>query len=575
MRVPNFVNAISIILLFENVKAFGLISQIKKTVKAVRMLGKVRSLLQNGVEIFDDVHLPKSVGFTERLNSFFDIQSSSILRQEGFALAKLFPESAQEYIEDDLSVVNYDVLIGSPRPTKDTMTKPRARAFLQLYTEVIHRLIETGIDSYDVMPCEGYLYFGNKDYTKILPKLCQCNPFFANALTVSGDNDEFLELNAQDDSRYATVVKAMNDRIKSKYINVRFNKDMTINEIVNYKTGRPVIVPKEEWNYYASGACYSVYYHAQCVHALIHVLHHLMTTGITVSTRHDDSLNAWAELYDANIVLKYVEVAALLYPSNLPVPAEGKILTGDKGIGGSTKVMDEMRQLLCEWGSFKTADDFKKKFLLKGIYDTAKNPDQVIESSEILTEFRKHMDNVEPFATDLTEAMRTANPANFDKAEKELTEFMSECGKGVSSIDSISSWVQLMSCTGIFHGSTLSTTRLGLMPEFLMWNEFDKTKFTEEDKLVVATVTATMGGMSPGRNVFTSKATIGTKWKTDKISSNVMDVLKKYDAKATELKTKYQEEIEQGEDFREFGWILTDHCPDGFDGKQHTLTTYI
>ena len=366
----------------------------------------------------------------------------------------------------------------------------------------------------------------------------------------------------------------MHPRIDSKNIKVRFNSDMTINEITDYKDGRPVIVSKEDWNYYAIGACYSVYYHGQCVHALIHVLHHLMTAGINLSTAHDESLHAWAKLYDDNITLKYIEVALLLYPSNLPVEDKDKVLTGERGFGGTKGIMGEMRKLLCEWGSFKTADDFKKKFLLKGIYDTAKDPEKVIESSKILTEFRKHLDNVDPFATELTEAMRASNPDNFDKAEKELTEFMSECGKDVSSIDSISSWIQLMACTGLYHGSTLSTTRLGLMPEFLMWNNPTEKTFTEDEVNFISPVSATMGGMAVGRNVFTSETIIGDKWDTEKIPKNVMDVLKKYDKKATDLKTKYQEEIEQREDFREFGWILTDHCPDGFDGKQHTITTY-
>ena len=213
--------------------------------------------------------------------------------------------------------------------------------------------------------------------------------------------------------------------------------------------------------------------------------------------------------------------------------------------------------------------------MLKGIYDTAKDPEKVIESSKILTEFRKHLDNVDPFATELTEAMRASNPDNFDKAEKELTEFMSECGKDVSSIDSISSWIQLMACTGLYHGSTLSTTRLGLMPEFLMWNNPTEKTFTEDEVNFISPVSATMGGMAVGRNVFTSETIIGDKWDTEKIPKNVMDVLKKYDKKATDLKTKYQEDIEQRDEFREFGWILTDHCPDGFDGKQHTITTYI
>jgi hypothetical protein len=45
--------------------------------------------------------------------------------------------------------------------------------------------------------------------------------------------------------------------------------------------------------------------------------------------------------------------------------------------------------------------------------------------------------------------------------------------------------------------------------------------------------------------------------------------------KAEELKTEYQKGLEKRDDFREFGWILTDHCTDGYDGKQHTISTYI
>jgi hypothetical protein len=38
--------------------------------------------------------------------------------------------------------------------------------------------------------------------------------------------------------------------------------------------------------------------------------------------------------------------------------------------------------------------------------------------------------------------------------------------------------------------------------------------------------------------------------------------------KAEELKTEYQKGLEKRDDFREFGWILTDHCTAaGYDGK--------
>ena len=64
-------------------------------------------------------------------------------------------------------------------------------------------------------------------------------------------------------------------------------------------------------------------------------------------------------------------------------------------------------------------------------------------------------------------------------------------------------------------------------------------------------------------------------WETSDISSGVKAVLDKYDAKAEDLKLQYQHELEKRPDMREYGWVLTDHCPDGYDGKQHTQTSYI
>ena len=58
-------------------------------------------------------------------------------------------------------------------------------------------------------------------------------------------------------------------------------------------------------------------------------------------------------------------------------------------------------------------------------------------------------------------------------------------------------------------------------------------------------------------------------------AQKVRKVLTKYDKKAEALKESYEKTIQKRDDFKEFGWILTDHCTDGFDGKQHTMTTYL
>ena len=85
----------------------------------------------------------------------------------------------------------------------------------------------------------------------------------------------------------------------------------------------------------------------------------------------------------------------------------------------------------------------------------------------------------------------------------------------------------------------------------------------------------TCQGMTEDRHVFTSEIKNGFEWDTKKIERPVMDVLKKYNTISKDLMTEYTKEIEKRDDFCEYGWILTDHCNDGYDGKQHTITTYI
>ena len=53
-------------------------------------------------------------------------------------------------------------------------------------------------------------------------------------------------------------------------------------------------------------------------------------------------------------------------------------------------------------------------------------------------------------------------------------------------------------------------------------------------------------------------------------------VLQEFDAKSAKLKKDYYEQLMRDEEiFTEQGWILSDFCPDGIDGKQLTITTYI
>ena len=506
---------------------------------------------------------------------------------DGLNLPDFFVPYEQTRWDDTLppTAVGALAAFGGKQKSLGKQKEPWSEEFVNLHKLFVDDVIR--VNKEKRVPIDGYLSFGNQEHTKILSKLCQTNPFFASALTVSDDGN-FLELNAyselpksDSDPKYLAIARELTDA--SHRINLRFNMDMTINQITTYESGEAVIVPEEEWDYYASGVCYNMVYYASCIHTIIHTFHYYMTIGISESTRHDKSLKAWADPYDDNIEYKQEQVGANLVPSNVETDKTDQMtITGENGFGGSLEVMAPLRRYLSTWGACKTADEFTTKFLLSDLYATCttKNPKKVIKNANILSEYMKHSDNIQPFARDLTRAMKRGffpQRRSFKTAENNLRDFMKGCGEDVFSIDGISSWVQLMSCTGIIHGSTLSYSRMLLTPEVIRWRDIKASTYDGNDVTLMATLATTLQGMYEDRHTFSGSIKGGPSdgWNTSPICKKVKKVLTKYDKKANILKESYEKKIQKRDDFKEFGWILTDHCTDGFDGKQHTMTTYL
>ena len=549
--------------------------------KMAQSLALVKRLVKNSgeAEMFEDVHLPKSMSYASRVKNLFQFQLKTnhdvVEYLVPFALAGLIPG-------DDLDPRGPMPLISKlenvPKPIDPSETRPEV--YREIYASVVNNLVKRHPDDPD--PCEGYKYFGNQDYTKILPLLCQSNPFFAAALTAAG-NDEYFELISYNpvvsdtDSKFIKVVRCMHpDFSTPRRINVRFNKDMTINQITTYENGTAEIVPEEKWNHYASGALYNVFYFANVQHTMIHVFHYYMTAAIADSCKHSKSMSAWATPYDDNIAIKYVQVVLTLFEtkSNLGLPSDLRGHTGREGYGGTPEVMPVLREFLCIWGRCKNTDEFLKEYLHKDLYTTASDPVAMMKEGGILTELSKHFANCQAHGDELAAAMKADNRADFNRAERKLTEFLSQCGEGISSIDNISTWTQMMSLTGMLHGSTLGYSRMMIMPELMRWRDIKTPVWTASECSLMRQGTGVLVGRTDGYHVYTS-GSHDILWDTSPISPGVQAVLDKFDKKATDLQTKYKDEIFKRPDFVDFGWILTDHCPDGYDGKQYTLSAYI
>jgi hypothetical protein len=288
------------------------------------------------------------------------------------------------------------------------------------------------------------------------------------------------------------------------------------------------------------------------------IFHLLMTTGIVHATFKTD-LESWAQPYVMNIYLKYLEVETLLFSKEGYLTGRG--FTGYR-VKDREKVLAINKKMLCKWGAMKTADEFVSDFLFVNIDAAA------MKKAGLCEEFFKHVAIVAPYATAMDNEFQK-NTKTYQTIKDKLKGYMSKTGDGVSSVDNTKTWMELMSVTGILHGSTLSMSRLVLTHSFMALNTPESLKFTLRDAVWCTTITGTILGALDDFHVFSNTLPATSPY-------NVNRVLLEFNAITHDLKAKYFKKIsEDAETFENYGWILTDHGPNFVDGKQLTVTTYI
>ena len=411
------------------------------------------------------------------------------------------------------------------------------------------------------VPSETYRYFGNKkDHAKGLTILLKSNPFFASALT---DTEDGFELKSYDPaekspSLFLQTLGTLNG--VGHRVNFQFDKKMEMTSFAVFDdiTGGEIQGDLDR-DYWASSAIYNVIFYASCIHANIHVLHYLMTAAFQVASEDFEEMNEWATDYAKNIAEKYEAVGQLLITN--PGPNQLPIITGSAGFGSSQAVRPILKGMLDMWGEAPRAKDFLENMV--------KLDHEKMKHAGILVEFKKHSDIVDNFACGTTEALRGINHSKFATAEARLKAYLKNCGSFKSSIDTIEEWVELMSVTGLTHAGTLSYTRMMGVADIARWRNINNPAWDFADINLVTAGLGTIVGMQPGRHVMSATTNMFG------FAPALQKVLHKYDEEATERKEKYMDELIKSEDFDDFGWILSDYCPDNFDGKQLTIATYI
>ena len=432
--------------------------------------------------------------------------------------------------------------------------------------------IETNLKSYTVPDDPDYEPFGNGSNAKILTHLLKTDPFIASALKKTRWGFELRAFNRRDpncETSTSLYTNVMNTLTGSGHrVNFFFNDDM---EMVNYKvyddaTGMQIKYRAPDVELWAGSALYNVLVYSSSIHATIHVLHYLMTSAFQHVSEDFPEMHQWANFYANNVQQKYSQVGDKLIrgPVGLNDPDTAAkvqaVVSGKLGFGSTDALRPILANVLNTWGRDPTASGWLDSVMGVSLADMA--------DAKICTEFKKHADLVSPFAKEVAGAFREMDAEKAAAVETSLKEYLKDCGSFTSNIDTLENWIELMAITGDFHGSTVGYSRLGGMGDIMKWRDIRDPKWDSIDIVLCMTLLGTVCGMDEGRYTTTStcEAPYGAK---------LQAVLDKYDGMSTELKKAYEEEIQKHPDFNEYGWILSEFCTDGFDGKQLTTATYI
>jgi hypothetical protein len=272
------------------------------------------------------------------------------------------------------------------------------------------------------------------------------------------------------------------------------------------------------------------------------------------------SLNSWARTYMFQVLVVYNRIETVGLAVNGVLTGPSSLSGGFDAAGDRKKVLAIHKAMLLEWGTYKTADDWAKKMLMKNI------DKKVLCSSGVGKAFLQQLELVSPFSYAMDKEFK--KDTNYKSITSNLKTYLQSTGKGVNSIRTMRSWLEMNTITSILHGSALSLLRLIGTHSIMSVNSYDSPTFTVRDSKFWRAVNS--GPLETHEEFYAF---------SDHVPSvnpyNINAVLKIFDKKTEALKEAWQEEITKDlEKYKKFGWILSDFGPNLKDGKELSYTGY-
>ena len=442
----------------------------------------------------------------------------------------------------------------------------------------LKQLVVAEIPGLSDMP-PSYNHFGNDDFAAQLCVSLETNPFFTASLTPrAGGGFELVSYDpANKNAPYNLKIMREMGRT-GPMVNFRFSVKpeggLAIDGYDVFENGVKIAQPNERkpyggsaspLQYFASAALYDLFYVAQTLHGSIHVMHYVLTNALKYasSESEDAALNKWAVEYNSNVNSKYAAVTSVL----IALDGEG-LLTSPKGLGGTFATKPILKANIEAWGKCTSALEFQDHWF--------QSPRKDLEAAGLCSEFFKHTSLGAACSVATSTALETADSSKLATTNEKIKEYIGASGAWApekNGIKTVRSLVDMMIITGVIHGGTLSMTRLLNKPQFFRWRNIEAKAWGMEDAKSSAIGLSTIMGVQKGKHAVGSIMGGIGKWAIT--NGPLQEALEIFGRQQLMLQQVYQEKIVQRDDYNNVGFLLTDYCTEGFDGKQLTLATYI
>eukprot|EP01124_Arcella_intermedia_P032460 TRINITY_DN757_c0_g1_i1.p1 TRINITY_DN757_c0_g1~~TRINITY_DN757_c0_g1_i1.p1 ORF type:complete len:528 (-),score=75.33 TRINITY_DN757_c0_g1_i1:19-1602(-) len=397
------------------------------------------------------------------------------------------------------------------------------------------------------------------DTQRALALLLKTNAFYASALTA--DRAGRLSISSYTGRTFFSHIIRTTSPLHYRYVDAKLADNLTITSFEIYQISpNGTKLPQAGSALDAHEALLVLLnYYSECLHTNLHSFQYLLGSGLAHAADVSVPMNAFAGSYFLNLATTYQAVVDLDL-------REGGVLVGGLFQANRTALLGVLREVLARWGRFKTAEQFVDEFLFAGFPDKARP-----RALGLLEQFRRHAELLHSYACNTTAFMAAAPAYQLPRVNQRLRGFMRGTGARLSSVADVRQWLELMSVTGLMHGQTLSFSRL-MCTKVAFVAISPGEEFGGWDVQYWRATAPTIVGAQPGRALLTAGV-----WERESpyYDPKLVEMVERFTVRAAQLKEEYYEEVKGEGNLERDGWLLADFFPDGFDGRQLTITTYL